>query len=195
MTNERIKRNAGEVISKMAREQREVQQREPEMVRRRANMKTASKAQWHQLGQYSQRVQRELVRLEDMARQALPKKACDSLRRALEHLEKFRCTAEDEMFRRGGPRDTKVFYGSTDVQDDGDSSRASTAPPWSGESNCCRRCSSTLQAGRCPVCVSRAEYDSLLETLRERKRIIQRLGEALGGRSQPAGGCDPGCGR
>ena len=75
-------------------------------------IRKASEFEWRRIGKQAQLVRRELSALADMVRPFVPVKVSDRLTgRVLYHLDRFRAEAENEMFRRGGPEDTKVFYG------------------------------------------------------------------------------------
>jgi hypothetical protein len=47
----------------------------------------------------------------------LPKKDRQPLSKALDLIDGFRCAAEDEMFRRGGPQETRMWYPSHQYDD------------------------------------------------------------------------------
>ena len=40
----------------------------------------------------------------------LPKKEMYHLEKAIDHIEEFRDNTEEEMYKRGGPEDTAIWY-------------------------------------------------------------------------------------
>lgn len=72
----------------------------------------ATEVEWRRIGEQTKLVRREIFKLLRMAVPFMSVKVSDRLTgRVLYHLDRFRAEAENEMFRRGGPEDTKVFYG------------------------------------------------------------------------------------
>ena len=72
----------------------------------------ANEAAWRSYGAALYRLRHELVQImcNPAYQELLPLKPRAELSKALNHLDRFRDIAEEEMFRRGGPRDIKVWY-------------------------------------------------------------------------------------
>lgn len=75
-------------------------------------IRKGTEAEWREIGRQTKLVRREIFRLLELACPFVPAKVSDRLiGRVVRHLDRFRAEAENEMFRRGGPEDTGVFYG------------------------------------------------------------------------------------
>ena len=64
--------------------------------------------QWEIFGREIYDIYISLLRAEARYQELLPKVKLEKLIKAIELLRDLRSTAEDEMFGRGGPQDTKV---------------------------------------------------------------------------------------
>lgn len=75
-------------------------------------VKRATETEWRALGEQAKLCDLELVKLADMAYRIMPVRVGDRVLNLIvnKHLLRFRSEAEDEMFRRGGPQDTSVFW-------------------------------------------------------------------------------------
>jgi len=78
------------------------------------NLKTGTEAEWIELGERVKQACLALGRAFDMAGKLLPLKIYGKLGKAYAAIDDFRNHAENEMFRRGGPRNITVFYGAYD---------------------------------------------------------------------------------
>ena len=72
--------------------------------------KKATREEWEEIGQLAKWIDEELKLLTVKASKITDAYTYDSLKRATNHLNKFRTRAEDFMFSKG-IRDTSVFYG------------------------------------------------------------------------------------
>ncbi len=69
-----------------------------------------NKEQWDNFGREIYDIRNRLLKAEVKYQKLLPKTKLVKLTRALKLLDDFRSIAEDEMFSRGGPQNTKVWY-------------------------------------------------------------------------------------
>ena len=69
-----------------------------------------NKEQWENFGREIYDIYNRLLRAEAEHQKLLPKAKRGKLIKAIELLRDFRSIAEDEMFKRGGPQDTKIWY-------------------------------------------------------------------------------------
>jgi len=69
-----------------------------------------NKEQWDNFGREIFDIHIRLLRAEVKYQKLLPKAKRGKLIKAIELLRDFRSIAEDEMFKRNGPQDTKVWY-------------------------------------------------------------------------------------
>jgi len=75
-------------------------------------IRQATEVEWRAIGEQAKIVRREMFKLLRMAVPFMSVRVTDRLSgRVIMHLDRFRAEAENEMFRRGGPKDTSVFYG------------------------------------------------------------------------------------
>jgi len=67
--------------------------------------------QWKRCGKDINDIRDRLFKVRrNMEQKLLPKKEMDYLEKAIDYIEKFRNHAEEEMFKRGGPKDTTIWY-------------------------------------------------------------------------------------
>jgi hypothetical protein len=76
-------------------------------------MKKSTTEDWEEIGQLAKWIDQELKELTVKASKVTNAYAYDSLKRATNHLNKFRTRAEDHMFSKG-IKDTNIFYGGDD---------------------------------------------------------------------------------
>lgn len=72
---------------------------------------------WREFGRDVYEIRTGLLRLmcNPDYQQLLPKRDREGLRRAFQQVEAFRAYAEDRMFERGGPDDTRCWYPRSEV--------------------------------------------------------------------------------
>ena len=73
-------------------------------------IKTGTETEWREFGREIHEIRRQLIETLLKYQHLIPLKVTDRGFKAVKWLDQFRCDAEEEMFRRGGPKDIKVFY-------------------------------------------------------------------------------------
>lgn len=69
---------------------------------------------WRNCGKEACHIRARLFELRsDIEQKLLPKKDIYYLNKAIDYLDKFRCHAENEMPKHGGPDDNKIWYPGT----------------------------------------------------------------------------------
>ncbi len=75
-------------------------------------IKQATGAEWRSIGEQTKLVRREVLKLVSMVSPFVSSRVAGLVaKNVILQLDKFRSEAEDEMFQRGGPKDTSIFYG------------------------------------------------------------------------------------
>lgn len=69
-----------------------------------------NKEQWQNFAKEIFDIRNRLLKAEVEYQELLPKAKREKLIRSREILDEFRSVAEEEMFERDGPKDTKVWY-------------------------------------------------------------------------------------
>ncbi len=77
-------------------------------------MKKGTETEWLALGEKVKAVRNMLIEAQVLASKMMPLKVYGKLCRAEGWIDDFRNVAENEMWKRGGPKNITVFYGDYD---------------------------------------------------------------------------------
>ena len=74
-------------------------------------MKTATLSEWEAIGEQAKKTRNELFELINQTSGKLPISLTNQIIKSIEHLDLFRCKAEDRMLQSGISDDLRIFYG------------------------------------------------------------------------------------
>ena len=75
-----------------------------------SRIKKGKEDEWRELGMELFEIREKLQNVLIKHQHLLPKRVLNYGFKAVYYLDQYRCKAETEMFKRGGPEDLKVFY-------------------------------------------------------------------------------------
>ncbi|AGK99647.1 hypothetical protein [Desulfoscipio gibsoniae] len=75
-----------------------------------SRIKKATEQEWRTIANEARELRDRIGKLSIQACPYLPVKLTDDLMRAQQVIDLFRARAEDEMFKRGGIKDTDIWY-------------------------------------------------------------------------------------